>query len=119
MEGEKDTEATLGSRLRTFTKPETPGSKKYSCSKFYTRVLRPSSPVRTQRTGLQQEVLAMKELSVGLSSGDGYTTAAHLVPYETLTLVGCQGGSESTGAAIGVSFLGSELTTLRLWLRLR
>jgi len=33
VEGDKDTEATLGSCLRRFTKPETLGSKEYSCSK--------------------------------------------------------------------------------------
>jgi len=33
VEGEKDGDATLGSCLRRFTKPETLGSKEYSCSK--------------------------------------------------------------------------------------
>jgi len=33
LEGEKDGDATLGSCLRRFTKPETLGSKEYSCSK--------------------------------------------------------------------------------------
>lgn len=33
VEGDKDSEATLGSCLRKFTKPETLGSKEYSCSK--------------------------------------------------------------------------------------
>jgi ubiquitin carboxyl-terminal hydrolase 22/27/51 len=33
VEGDKDTEATLGSCLRRFTKPETLGSKEYSCSR--------------------------------------------------------------------------------------
>ena len=33
VEGDKDTDATLGSCLRRFTKPETLGSKEYSCSK--------------------------------------------------------------------------------------
>ena len=33
VEGDKDSEAMLGSCLRMFTKPETLGSKEYSCSK--------------------------------------------------------------------------------------
>lgn len=33
VEGDKDSDATLGSCLRRFTKPETLGSKEYSCSK--------------------------------------------------------------------------------------
>lgn len=37
-----------------------------------------------------------------------HEVAAHLVPYETLTLVNGQDGSESTGTAAGVPFLGSE-----------
>ena len=74
VEGDKDSDATLGSCLRRFTKPETLGSKEYSCSKckqapHVSPAFSSAYPYSAERVGQQQvtKQLSIRELPPVLS----------------------------------------------------